>query len=114
MRTEEIFRSLNRRTMKAFCRFHLIVTDACSSQHVNAVSALFDLILDEGNAADAYLHSCGKAKDDTSFVPPSFAAILHFRDCVDDALAADPSRLITLRVPRDLGAASAAAFLVGA
>ena len=98
--------------LQAFYRFHLVVSNARSPTSPNGVPEFEDLVLDDDEAA-AYLRASEKSAVESGFVSPSFNAILHFCDCVENALVADPSRRIALRVPPDYAAVSAAVFLVG-
>ena len=98
--------------LQAFYRFHLVVSNARSPTSPNGVPEFEDLVLEDDEAA-TYLRASEKSAVESGFVSPSFNAILHFCDCVENALVADPSRRIALRVPPDYAAVSAAVFLVG-
>ena len=102
----------DQRIIQAFPRFHLIASDINNILPINGPPAFVDLV--HGDVVAAYLCPSENAAGSSHFVPPSFSAILHFCACVDDALAADPSHLIALRVPLDGATVTTAAFFTGA
>ena len=99
--------------LQVFYRFHLVASNDCIKLS-NSISTFVEIYLDKNGEAAAYLRPSGKSASETSFVPPSLNAIIHFCECVEDALVADTSSLLALRVPLDYGAAAAGAFLIGA
>ena len=109
---KRISSSQDQHILQAFYRFHLIVSNTHQSKVLNDVPSFIDLVLGKEDAA-AYMRPSGKSASEVGFVPPSFNAIMYFCECVEDALVADPSSLLALRVPLDYGAAAAAAFLIG-
>ena len=93
--------------LQTFYRFHLVVFS--EKERPNRNPAFLDVEL--GGKAAAYLN---EEHVETDFTPPSFLTILDFAECVEDALVADTSRPVALRVPLQHNIVVSATFLIGA